>query len=55
VIIRPAARDELGAINFDFEEIARMPTILGARANRESLVLFRAVRPPAPTPIESVG
>jgi ribosomal protein S18 acetylase RimI-like enzyme len=30
---------------FGFEEIARLPTILGARANRESLVLFRAVRP----------
>jgi ribosomal protein S18 acetylase RimI-like enzyme len=28
-----------------FEEIARVPTLLGARANRESLVLFCAVRP----------
>lgn len=25
-----------------FQEIARPPTLLGARANRESLVLFRA-------------
>ncbi|MGU3643377.1 GNAT family N-acetyltransferase [Microbacterium sp. C23T] len=30
---------------FGFEEIARLPTILGARANREHLVLFRATRP----------
>lgn len=33
---------------FGFEEIARLPTILGASANHESLVLFRATRP-APT------
>ena len=30
---------------FGFEEIARLPTILGAQANREHLVLFRATRP----------
>ena len=30
---------------FGFHEIARLPTILGARADNESLVLFRAVRP----------
>jgi len=29
---------------FGFEEIARLPAILGAQANRESLVLFRSVR-----------
>jgi aminoglycoside 6'-N-acetyltransferase I len=30
---------------FGFHEVARLPTILGARANGESLVLFRAARP----------
>ncbi|WP_235565571.1 GNAT family N-acetyltransferase [Microbacterium sp. Root166] len=30
---------------FGFHEVARLPTILGARANGESLVLFRAIRP----------
>ena len=30
---------------FGFTEIARLPTILGAQANHESLILFRAVRP----------
>jgi ribosomal protein S18 acetylase RimI-like enzyme len=30
---------------FGFTEIARLPSILGARATGESLVLFRAVRP----------
>jgi ribosomal protein S18 acetylase RimI-like enzyme len=32
--------------DFGFEEIARLPAILGAKADHESLVLFRADRPP---------
>jgi hypothetical protein len=49
-MIRQTAPDELAAVNAmhdgrGFPEIARLPRILGAQANRASPVLFRAVRP----------